>query len=517
MYLSVDTDSETRPGRVKETSHQLWTLWRLGRLYTGQLLHTGTSSLLCHDATTVTSEWKLLRTQCSPWSCGLWRPEKDPLPQSQGTVTPLTTGTCGTSAVKPSPQHLLSSLSISITPPPATLTALLLPSRSLWKMSESQAPQRTLARVVRVTTVEPIDGADLIELATVLGFQCVVAKKDRMVIGSLVIYFGLDALLEQNDDTAFLKGKRINIRKMRGVVSEGLIAPLTWVKPFGLDPDTLTEGQDLTIPMRIRQYLPKEELDSHQLAGGAIRAGWLGTLIPKTDEKRLQEYPSVLLNVSKRRTIVTVKMDGCSATYACKRAVESTESQLAPTPAVYRIHSRNIDVTELDGKSVEPYHQFSRSADLERRLTEYCRVNQVDLAIQGELCSPNINRGRTGTRRLEFAVFNVWDIGQQLYLPWTRAKEVSAALGLQVVPTVWEGEGLPDRIVETGVGLEGLEGALAATKRFLSWADSTFYSAGSAQLPAEGLVCKTDDDRGMRQSFKVIAPRYLLKLESQRT
>lgn len=373
----------------------------------------------------------------------------------------------------------------------------------------SATPQRILARVARIAQIEPIPNADAIELATVLGFQCVVAKNDKVAVGSLVLYFGLDALLEHNEDTAFLNNKRISIRKMRGVVSEGLIAPLSWVSRFGLDPASLVEGQDLTTAMRVRQYLAKEELVSHTPVGIASHAppdssafgpGILGTLIPKTDEKRIQESPSILLQMKERRNVITIKMDGCSATYAFQ-------------DGRYQIFSRNVDITELHGnKSFERYFQFSASTQLDKKLEQYCKENNVELAIQGELCSPSINGGRTGIKRLDYYVFNIWDIGARSYRSWSSVKEICAALGLQTVPVLWEGIGLSNRIAWPASSDES-DSARSVSNQFVRWADQIEYSSGSL---AEGLVCKTDDDLGKRLSFKVIAPRYLLLLEKKR-
>lgn len=369
------------------------------------------------------------------------------------------------------------------------------------------APTRTLARVAKVLSLEPIENADSIELATVLGFQCVVAKKDNHKAGDLVLYFGLDALLETNDDTLFLGGKRIAIRKMRGVISEGLVAPLSWVSRFDIDPTTLTENQDLTTSMRVRQWVPLEESHSHLEPGTEFTAGLLGSVIPKTDEKRLQEFPSVLLSIAitERPMVITLKMDGCSATYAYN---DST----------FTMYSRNLDITQLRKHgSFTHYHQYADSVQLSQRLTKYCHQHDppLSIAIQGELCGPSINRGRTGTRTLNYFVFNVWDIKQRMYWPWGRVAEACRELGLPTVPVVYAQRGLPPQVMQAGEP----HNCTLWTQRFVKWADTFSYGSGSSQsLPAEGLVVKTDDDGidSVRRSFKVIAPRYLLELEKKR-
>ena len=46
---------------------------------------------------------------------------------------------------------------------------------------------RKLAHVEKIVSIQPIDGADRIEVATVLGWQ-VVVKKDEFKVGDLCIY-----------------------------------------------------------------------------------------------------------------------------------------------------------------------------------------------------------------------------------------------------------------------------------------------------------------------------------------
>ena len=47
--------------------------------------------------------------------------------------------------------------------------------------------QRALAHVEKIVDIQPIEGADNIEVATVLGWKVVIAKKDGFNIGDKVV------------------------------------------------------------------------------------------------------------------------------------------------------------------------------------------------------------------------------------------------------------------------------------------------------------------------------------------
>ena len=92
---------------------------------------------------------------------------------------------------------------------------------------------RKLASVQRVYKIDPIEGADRIELAHVLGWQCVVNKGtfEPMDMG---VYFEIDSYLPIRDEFEFLRassykntdimgeGFRLRTQRYRGQMSQGL-------------------------------------------------------------------------------------------------------------------------------------------------------------------------------------------------------------------------------------------------------------------------------------------------------
>ena len=86
--------------------------------------------------------------------------------------------------------------------------------------------ERKLAHIELITDLQPIEGADRIEKAIVLGWECVV-KKGEFQVGQMIIYCEIDSVLPELPEFEFLKDRKYRIRtiKLKGQVSQGLILP----------------------------------------------------------------------------------------------------------------------------------------------------------------------------------------------------------------------------------------------------------------------------------------------------
>lgn len=117
---------------------------------------------------------------------------------------------------------------------------------------------RKLASIQRVYKIEPIDGADRIELAHVLGWQCVV-NKDSFAPMDLGVYFEIDSFLPVKPEFEFLRassykktdimgeGFRLKTMRFRGQISQGLLLPL---EVFSSDPIRRRSGYGCHRPSR---------------------------------------------------------------------------------------------------------------------------------------------------------------------------------------------------------------------------------------------------------------------------
>jgi RNA ligase (TIGR02306 family) len=357
---------------------------------------------------------------------------------------------------------------------------------------------RILARVVKIIEIIPMEKSHTFDLACVLGYTCCVLKTLYQV-GDLCIFISPESILPVNEDTRHLEEKgtiRIKARKICGVLSEGYIAPLSWVTRYNVDPTTLTEAQIVTDILQITQWVSAEEKEDKQLPGMIgtknVGGGILGSLIPKTDERQIKDAPYLLRQLADRDIVITIKMDGCSATYAWypPGAIGRDNQQQA------LIFSRNLDVTGVNGSSYTHYHTAFTNHKLAEQLEKYHR----EIAIQGELCSPSINNGRTLIPSLTYLVFNIYDITNKRYLLWSEVASITEGMNLNLVPTLYHGRGLPEH--------------LQTKQQLLEYVETLRYDSG---VQVEGIVIKTDDDKEPRISLKVISESYLLNIENEIT
>src|ERR1700744_3519324 len=112
---------------------------------------------------------------------------------------------------------------------------------------------RKLASIQMIRSLEPIEGADAIEKATVLGWQLVV-KKGEFRVGDLCIYCEIDSVMPDRPEFEFLRprGMRIKTIRLRGQVSQGICLPVS-ILPAGT---VLEENIDCTDILEITKYEP---------------------------------------------------------------------------------------------------------------------------------------------------------------------------------------------------------------------------------------------------------------------
>ena len=334
--------------------------------------------------------------------------------------------------------------------------------------------ERKLARIETVLALDPIPGADRIEVATVGGWK-VVAQKGLYQIGSLVVYFELDSLIPRRPWSLFLfkdnrELYRLKSVRLKGQLSQGLLVPITEIAELGPRNGAerlWKEGDDLTELLDIAKW---EMVLPAQLAGKV--KGSFPSFLRKSDEPRLQSNRGVLAEIGNAPSYRALKLDGSSATAYHK-------------DGTFGVCSRNLDLKEDGGDS---YWEAFKSADLHTRLPE-------GFSVQGELCGPGIQGNKLGLSKPQIFLFNVWDITAGRHLDFEPFLQFAAMVKMPTVP-----------ILDTGVFNLTLE-------EWLAYADSLDYPNGS---PAEGVVVRPLTEQfsptlNSRLSFKVISNRFLLK------
>jgi len=120
--------------------------------------------------------------------------------------------------------------------------------------------------VAKISEIKEIPGADNIEQGLIGGWNCII-KKGEYTAGDLVVVATTDAVIPQDlsdkmNVTNYLrKGQRVRTVKLRGVYSECLIIPITYIQGV-----KRVEGNDVMDSLKIYKYEPPVKMV--QLASG---------------------------------------------------------------------------------------------------------------------------------------------------------------------------------------------------------------------------------------------------------
>ncbi len=377
--------------------------------------------------------------------------------------------------------------------------------------------ERKLARVVIVDSLHPIEGADRIELAMVGGWQ-VVAQKGLYVAGCKAVYFEIDSMLPvENPAFAFLSsGKnsvvdgvqyaRIKTIKLRKQLSQGLLVPLSEVGIVGTNTDVDT---DLTKQLGIIKYESAGEKEMN----GSVQGVKTGTtilgfpkFIPKTDQTRVQniviQYAQACDKDEKFEK--TFKLDGSSLTAWVKDNISGAASRNVGFRMQYQNKGLKQIIKDYIAKvkhtgrifttvptQYKPVDNSFTQMVRDAKLIEAIVFDGRNLAIQGEMVGPAIQKNFEGVKKNEFYCYDIYLIDERRYMLPEERQEFCKKHQISHVP-----------IADTGVYLP------LTVKEAL--ADADVAPSGLNGKYAEG-YCYKSMTRDF--SFKVISTNYLLAEE----
>jgi len=265
-----------------------------------------------------------------------------------------------------------------------------------------------LASIQKINKVFPIEGADRIEGAEVLGWKCVV-RKGTFKEGELCIYIEIDTIIPKYLlDESYSGDEVIRLRtvKMKGQISQGLVLPINILEKFVSHFDVyedhveFTDGTgewkklDINIDISESLNIKKYEKAIPANMQGIIKGNFPGFL-RKTDEVRIQSEPKLLELLKGKPYYITTKLDGTSATYY-------------KFEGKFGVCSRNLELKEDENNL---YWKLARKYDIESWLPE-------GYAIQGEICGEGIQKNPLGLRGQDLFIFNVYDIKSGEYIWW---------------------------------------------------------------------------------------------------
>jgi len=379
-----------------------------------------------------------------------------------------------------------------------------------------------LATIQKIEELIPIPNADKIEVAKILGWECVV-KKGEFKVGDWCVYIEIDSVLpSDNPYFEFMKDRKYRVKtiKLRGQISQGLVCPLSILKP--IHPDDLRSGIDVTKELDIKHY---EELINEVEVEPEVQSkskfvkwlkrhiiyrkyfskklkGGFPSFIKKTDEERIQNHPKWLRH--EQPVYITEKIDGTSATYFIKKVNFFN--------TIFGVCSRGVYRKTRDNSY---YWQVAIKYDIEKKLKKIRKDNKCDFCIQGEIIGPKIQKNKYNVKELKFYVFNIFNITTQVYLPFAVLVAFCEKYGLEMVPTIIEKytELLPD----LSSGMPRIKPLIHINKSFKlpHTVDeivkmSKGLSALNPEIPREGIVIRNIFNQS-ELSFKCINPEFLLR------
>lgn len=335
---------------------------------------------------------------------------------------------------------------------------------------------RKLVTIRKVDQISPIEGADVIELAHLGGWQCVV-KKGEFKENDDGLFFEIDSFIPIVEPFLFLEkscrkrmGDKIGLRlktiKLRGELSQGLLLPLSYFP----DIDFTDTDKDYADELSVEKYEP--EIPA-QLSG-IIEGMFPTNLCPKTDQERIQNLSKYFYQYKNITFEESEKLDGSSMT-------------------VYRdgeksgVCSRNWEIKCKDGNTL---WEMEKKYDIIEKLKEY-----TPHAIQGELMGPGIQKNTLKLKKHDFFVYDIYNIDERRYLTSEERLGMCKELGLKSVPILKKS---------------------SYTLNEMSMQELLEYSKGNSTICTtairEGLVFKSNElINGNTISFKAINNDFLLK------
>lgn len=390
--------------------------------------------------------------------------------------------------------------------------------------------ERKLAHIEKIEALTPIEGADKIETATVLGWSCVV-KKEEFKVGQLVVYVEVDSVMSDKPEYEFLRDRKFRVRtiKLRGQVSMGLVLPLDVLPDKSLKQidGYANIGKDVTELLGITKYLSpseREEIsqterklanEKNKLKKFMMRYSWFRRLflsrkqkagfpywVSKSNEERIQNIPHVLEQFKDKEVYITEKIDYQSVTFTGKMVPRFSGKlgELIPIKKYqFVVCSRNM--TTNDKNSL--YWKIAKKYNIEQILKE-----NPTLTIQGEQGDTKVQGNKYGIKEPTMWVFNIIDHEKNYHYNYFEMEKFCKKYDLQIVPIL-------------GVKIESSPFDRLNFTPCLRHLGSTVqelveFSKGKsvlANIPREGIVVRCIENGQKLLSFKIINPDFLLKYD----
>ena len=244
--------------------------------------------------------------------------------------------------------------------------------------------------------LEPHPNADTLSIVKVYGYSVCVRTadwKDKQ----MGAYIPPDSVVPDNENFAFLQGKtRIKVRRLRGVVSMGLLVPA---------PEGPHSCQDVAEILGVTHYEPP--LDNAK-SGGEIEASPIGIIAPKYDVENMLRFADLFHEGES--VYVTEKTHGANARYVWH-------------------DGRMWCGSKSEWKKPSDENLWWRAMHQNPWIEDYCRTNPGSV-LYGEVFG-NVQSLKYGAKPgyYQVRIFDILKTGQ-----WLPATDLFATKEIQTVP-----------------------------------------------------------------------------------
>ena len=357
--------------------------------------------------------------------------------------------------------------------------------------------------VGRIGEIQPIEGADNIELVMVGGWQAI-TKKGEYQVGDKVVVATTDAVIPQAlsdlmEVTGYLrKGQRVRTVKLRGVYSECLLMPFKYLAPKSLE-NNVEEGHDMMGILGITKYEPPVKMVEMSVGGRKIKYHQNPNFHVYYKFPNLKNTPEMFNEED--RVSITRKLHGTNARYGIVRKKKLSlldrvrkffGNKWVEFEYVYGSHNVEKGSDSQGFYSTDVWRTIADEYKIKEKLWEYVKeyftpqLLGSGVVIYGEIYGHGIQKNYDyGLQNIKFAGFDVEIDGT--YQSFFNERGIFETLGLEKVELLYTGlwnKEIQDRFVFNN------------------------YIQGT-KVPHEGIVVK-DLSGDRRKVAKVINPDYLI-------
>lgn len=297
--------------------------------------------------------------------------------------------------------------------------------------------------VVRLDGIEPIVGADAIELARISDYLSVV-RKGQFAEGDLVAYLPEasllpNTLLEDLNLVGKLSGSgknRVKAAKFRGQLSQGICYPAR--------PDWV-EGQDVAEELGVVKWV--QEVPTH------LRGNYTGDPNPvRYDFENIKKYPRMFEDGE--QVVMTEKIHGTFVCFGLRRHPDGTVQRIVCSKGLgAKGFFFKLD-DEANANNV--YVRTAQQLDIFNRLDDRIKDECTEILLFGEIYGVQDLKYDYAPGATNFRAFDLKLNGEFVNLD--TLEDCCRVLRVPMVPILYEGPFSKEVLLEHTVGKETLSG-----------------------------------------------------------